>query len=474
MDMNMNIDLSQKQVLSQRMVQTMEILQMSAQELESYIEELSIENPVVELASNMQTANSDQHSQDDLHRKLDWLESTDYQNKVYYQQERDSNSLQDDWNLSNDSENLLSDYLSSQLLSIHYNPIEREILEYLILSIDSRGYFTESLSDVAVRFNVDEDIVHTLLLDIQELDPAGIGACNLQECLLLQIERKKEALPTTKSLDMINTLDLAAKIVKDHLNLLGKNHLSHISKQLHISMEELEDACDVIRSLNPKPGSSYSSREQLNYITPDIVVVKLKENFEILINEYQYPKFSISSFYREMLSTSKDDDVQKYLKQKIQQAEWVSNCITQRTSTLSLVTHVIVEKQQDFFLYGPKYKHPLRLSDIAEELNFHESTISRAMRGKYLQCSYGVFPLNFFLTAFVLPGDSSRQDALTSDQIKDVIKKIIANENKEKPFSDRLIGEELEKHNIKISRRTVAKYREELGIPDKSGRKDWH
>lgn len=470
----MNIEVSQKQTLSQRMVQTMEILQMSAQELESYVEELSIENPVVELESNMQSEKAEQYSQDDLQRKLDWLESTDHQNKVYYQQERDSNYLQDDWNLSSDSENLLSDYLASQLLTIHYNSVEKEILEYIILSIDSRGYFSESLADIAFRFNVEEETVHTLLLDIQELDPAGIGACDLQECLLLQIARKRESLLPASSAESREILDLAATIVKDHLHLLGKNHLSHISKELHIPMDELNDACDVIRSLNPKPGSSYSSREQLNYITPDIVVIKLEKNFEILINEYQYPKFSISSFYKDMLSTSKDDDVQKYLKQKIQQAEWVSNCISQRTSTLSLVTRVIVEKQQDFFLYGPKHKHPLRLSDIAEELNFHESTISRAMRGKYLQCSYGVFPLNFFLKAFVLPEDSFKQDALTSDQIKDVMKEIIANENKDKPFSDRLIGEELEKQNIKISRRTVAKYREELGIPDKSGRKNWH
>ena len=147
----------------------------------------------------------------------------------------------------------------------------------------------------------------------------------------------------------------------------------------------MQQACEEIRSLNPKPGSSFSDREQLRYISPDAVVVKLENQFEILINEYQYPGFSISNYYQEMMQSTTDAEAKKYLQEKVQQAQWVSNCISQRSSTLSRVMHLLVEKQHEFFLEGPGHKRPMRLVDLAEELDLHESTISRAMRGKYLQ-----------------------------------------------------------------------------------------
>lgn len=458
--MELKMEITQKQILSQHMIQSMEILQMSTAELESYIENLSLENPVVDLEQTYENTDKTP-SQIDLQRKLDWLESTDRQNHVYYQQDRDNDSLQDSWNISDSEGEQLSEYLTAQLITAPYSEKERKIIDYLILSLDSRGYLTEDVASVARRFQTALSLVEQLLADIQALDPAGVGARDLKECLLLQVHRLQ------------HFSEIVEELIQNHLEDIGKNHLSSIAKQMHVSIKEIQKACEQIRTLNPKPGNAFSDRQQLRYITPDIFIVKLEKSFEILVNEYQYPKFSINDYYQHMLKENSDAEVQKYLSQKIQQAQWVQNCISQRSSTLSRVTHVIVEKQQDFFLNGPLHSHPLKLSDIASELNLHESTVSRAMRGKYLQCSWGIFPLNYFLTASVSPKNEVSGSGITPIQIKEAMKQIILEEDKQKPYSDRSIAEELEKREIHVSRRTVAKYRDELGIPDKSGRKSW-
>lgn len=458
--MELKMELSQKQVLSQHMVQSMEILQMSAQELEGYIEKLALENPVIELADSSQSKADTQ--QEDLQRKLDWLESTDLQNRVYYQQERDAENMESNWHDSRQSEENLEEYLHAQILLADYTELEQAIVEYLICSLDSRGYFSGELTQVAEHFQVPEEVAEKLLRDIQQLDPAGVGARNLQECLLLQIQRKK------------HYSDVTVAIIEQYMEEVAKNHLPNIAKKLQVSLEEVQDACEEIRSLNPKPGSSFSDREQLRYISPDAVVVKLENNFEILINEYQYPGFSISSYYQEMMQSTTDAKAKKYLQEKVQKAQWVTNCISQRSSTLSRVMHLLVEKQHEFFLNGPGNKRPMRLADLAEELELHESTISRAMRGKYLQCSWGIFPLNYFLTSVaVKSSNADGAEDKTPEQMKALIQEIVDGENKKKPYSDQAISDQLAVKGIKLSRRTVNKYRTEMGIPDKSGRKEF-
>ena len=456
--MDLKMEISQKQVLSQRMVQSMEILQMSTQELEEYIENLALENPVIEFPDSysQQTDNK----QIELQRKIEWLESTDQQNRVYYQQEHSAQDMQQNWNDSQNAGEELSDYLFSQLLLADYGEQEKKIAEFLIFSLDSRGYFTDEAESVAERFGVSAEVVEKLLSDIKALDPAGVGAEDLKECLLLQLERKKE------------DCTLAKAIVHDYMGDVAKNHVSQIAKKLSVSVDEVTDACDLIRTLNPKPGNSFSSREQLRYISPDVVIVKLTDQFEILINEYQYPQFTISDYYQKMLQETTDEEARKYLQDKIQQAQWVSNCIGQRSSTLSRIMHTLVEKQYDFFCNGIGHKHPLKLADLAEELEIHESTVSRAMRGKYLQCSWGVFPLNYFLTS-VATRNAENGEEKTPEEIKALMQEIVDSEDKMKPYSDQAISDRLREHNVEISRRTVNKYRTEMGIPDKSGRKEW-
>ncbi len=460
--MELKYELNQKQTLSQHMVQSREILQMSAVELEAYIENLSMENPVIELDESGHYEADTSH--EDLQRKLDWLEATDMQNRVYYQQEREDEEQQQNWRHRRDTQEDLQEYLRSQLLFASYSAKERSALEFMIQSLDSRGYFTEEISFVSQYCAVPVETVEKLLLDLQGLDPAGVGARDLKECLILQLRRKEGRQSGEK-------ISLAESLL-DFMDEIAKNHLSEIAKKLRLPMEEIVKACNELRKLNPKPGSSFSSREQLRYISPDVVVVKLQDRFEILINEYQYPGFSISAYYQKMQRTTEDKEARGYLTKMIQQAEWVRSCINQRSATLLRVMGALVEHQKEFFAYGILHKCPMGLSDIAEKLNLHESTVSRTLRGKYLQCAWGVFPLNYFLTTTVTKAPG-QQGEKTPEQVKAMIRQVIDGEDKKRPYSDQTISERLKELGVEISRRTVNKYRQEMQMPDKSGRKEW-
>lgn len=458
--MGLELELKQKQILTTQMIQSMEILQMSAQELEQYINKMAMENPVMDLPDvNMEKADLQKA---DIQRKMDWLESTDYRNRVYYQQDRSAEDMEQNWHDKREQEISLHDFLAAQVDWSAYSKKEQIILDFLLQSLDSRGYFTEDIKETAKYLSVSEEQIFTLLFEIQKLDPAGVGARNLKECLLLQLERKPEQ----------KDMGIVKEIVRHHLESVGKNHLEKIAKMMKITTKEVQAACKVIQTLNPKPGNYFSDREQLRYISPDVIVVKLEQEFEILVNEYQYPSFSINSYYLKMRNDVFDAETKKYLQNKISQAEWILRCISLRTSTLSKVVRLLVEKQSDFFIYGPGHKKPLKLKDLSEELLVHESTVSRALSNKYLQCSFGIFPLNYFLTQTVAKGSGEGQEK-TPEQVKALIRKVIDQEDKKSPLSDQKISDALRECQVVISRRTVNKYRQEMEIPDKNGRKKW-
>ena len=454
--MELKMDLSQKQIITQQMIQSMEILQMSTLELDNYLEKLSQENPVVEL---METpVEQDSGIREKLYRNLEWLSSGDRQNKAYYQQ--DGSDLDNESNLQ-DIRNKgvsLSEFLLPQVMS--ENQPMRSILEYIIYSLDANGYYHDDLSALAEHFHITEDLASRLLMQVQSLDPPGVGARSLQECLILQLDRRGDALPYTRG------------IIENHLEDIARQHLKRIADKMHISMEEVQACCAQIRSLNPRPGNSFNDREALRYITPDAIVVQIDDHFEVIVNEYQHPRFVISNYYQKLSRESQDEDTRKYLVQKIKEAKNAENGIKLRASTLSKVMEILVTKQYDFFLKGPGHKRPMKLSDIAIQADLHESTVSRALRSKYLQCSWGIFSLNYFLTHTAVAGESEEEDQ-TAEQIKQKLLQVIQQENKKKPLSDEGIRKELEKLDVQISRRTVNKYRQELGLPDKQGRKEW-
>lgn len=456
--MDLKMEVAQTLGLSQRMIQSTEILQMSAQELDTYLKELVVENPVVDIEEKY---DRDGQSERDVEfeKKLEWLASSDEQNRVYYSQEfsSDEDDNQDMWNVSDNRGEDLEEYLISQLVTLPLSEKEQTAAEYLIDLLDSRGYFIESIEQTAERLALTEEEVLRILTVIQSLEPAGVGARNLSECLLLQMNRQKMDDPVVR------------EIVTDYLEQLGKNQIPQIAKKLKITVDEVLQALEKIQHLNPKPGNSFSSRENLKYITPDVTVVKLKDYYEILLNEYMYPKISVNGYYRNMLNAGTDKETKEYVGTKVKQAEWIMQCVSQRNMTLMNVSKCIVDEQEKFFTYGPGHLKPLKQADVAALLGIHESTVSRAVRDKYLQCSWGIFPMNYFFVGAV--SRSGTESTTTADTAKTLLKEIIETENSEKPYSDRVLAEKLIERGVTISRRTVAKYRESLGIKDASGRK---
>lgn len=460
--MDLKLQVKQTQTLSQRMIQSAEILQMTSQELNTYINELALENPVIDIVEPP-TAEEQRESIE----QQEWLNSFNEENYYLYQRQNndDDYDFKSSWNINTDDGETLQDYLWSQLITKNFTDQETEIIKFMLECLDNKGYLEESIETIASYFGTDTEIVEELLSDLQSLDPSGVCARTLEECLKLQLERRDMLTPVLES------------IIDNCLEMVAKNQIPAIARKLRLSPTETAGYCQIIKSLNPKPGVSFSSRDQLRYIIPDVTIVKFKDHFDILLNESMYPTIELNSYYRQMNQNPESSELKEYLGNKIRQAEWVKQCVTQRGKTLMQVSRAILEHQEEFFTFGPAHLNPLRLADIAQELDIHESTVSRAVSKKYLQCSWGVYPMNFFFSRSVAVQESSSSESgtqsVTAADIKRVLREIIEEENKKKPYSDRLLGEKLAERGISISRRTVAKYREEEGIADASGRKEY-
>ena len=459
--MDLKLQVKQTQTLSQRMIQSAEILQMTSQELNTYINELALENPVIDIVEPP-TAQEQRESIE----QQEWLNSFNEENYYLYQRQNndDDYDFKSSWNINTDDGETLQDYLWSQLITENFTDQETEIIKFMLECLDNKGYLEESIETIASYFGTDTEIVEELLSDLQSLDPSGVCARSLEECLKLQLERRDMLTPVLES------------IIDNCLEMVAKNQIPAIARKLRLSPTETAGYCQIIKSLNPKPGVSFSSRDQLRYIIPDVTIVKFKDHFDILLNESMYPTIELNSYYRQMNQNPESSELKEYLGNKIRQAEWVKQCVTQRGKTLMQVSRAILEHQEEFFTFGPAHLNPLRLADIAQELDIHESTVSRAVSKKYLQCSWGVYPMNFFFSRSVAVQESSSESgtqSVTAADIKRVLREIIEEENKKKPYSDRLLGEKLAERGISISRRTVAKYREEEGIADASGRKEY-
>ena len=460
--MDLKLQVKQTQTLSQRMIQSAEILQMTSQELNTYINELALENPVIDIVEPP-TAEEQRESIE----QQEWLNSFNEENYYLYQRQNndDDYDFKSSWNINTDDGETLQDYLWSQLITENFTDQETEIIKFMLECLDNKGYLEESIETIASYFGTDTELVEDLLSDLQALDPSGVCARSLEECLKLQLERRNMLTPVLES------------IIDNCLEMVAKNQIPAIARKLRLSPTETAGYCQIIKSLNPKPGVSFSSRDQLRYIIPDVTIVKFKDHFDILLNESMYPTIELNSYYRQMNQNPESSELKEYLGNKIRQAEWVKQCVTQRGKTLMQVSRAILEHQEEFFTFGPAHLNPLRLADIAQELDIHESTVSRAVSKKYLQCSWGVYPMNFFFSRSVAVQESSSSESgtqsVTAADIKRVLREIIEEENKKKPYSDRLLGEKLAERGISISRRTVAKYREEEGIADASGRKEY-
>ena len=452
----MDTGLYQQQRVTTQLVQDMSILQMSTEELDAYLKALALENPVIELKQGGEESYSDRR---DRQRKLEWLSSLDRPNRSYHM---DDQRIGMDHFQSTDGlmEDTLESYLWSQLMLRDYSKGQRQVLTFLISSLDRDGYFREAPEEAAVMCGVSPGQIRQLLEQIRNLDPPGVGARDLEDCLMLQAQR------------LYPEDQLLQRLIGEHLSDIAKNHLRDVSRKLGVSMQEISDCCKRLRTLNPKPGALFSGGEEPRYIRPDALVEKNEDRFDIILCEDPRRSFEISLYYRELAKTTEDPQARQYLRSKIQQAESVTSSLAIRSANLSRVLAYLVSHQDAFFRYGPGHEKPMKLSDLAEEFQIHISTVSRAMRGKYLQCAWGVFPLSHFLTGVAAVSDGNQQ--LTREQIKDKLRQLILEEDKKRPCSDETLCRLLlERYHITISRRTVNKYRQEMNIPDRSGRRVW-
>jgi RNA polymerase sigma-54 factor len=453
---NIELNTSQKMIFSPQMQQSIEVLQMGAQELLNYIRSLAEENPIIEIEER-----SDEFDRyEDLKRKLEWLETPHDEYKVYYQEGdvESEEAARDRLSYVETEEEDLYEHLQLQLSLVKSSDEIRKAAQYIIECIDGNGYIDEGLKEIAARAGIGLEKTKEALHLVQSLEPPGIGARNLKECLLLQLERNKQENSTV-------TL-----IIENHLEMLSNNRLDIISKELDVSIDEVKQAYMIIQKLNPRPGSGFGTKREIRYQTPDLIVVKFRDYYEVLLNEYFYPKISISSYYLNILRQDSEREVKEYISGKIKEADWAIKCITQRNTTLIKVVSRIVEHQRKFFESGKGHLIPMNQKDIADVMGVHESTVSRAIRGKHLQCTWGVYSLDyFFINGLSLGGE----ERIASDSIKSRIKEIISGESLKKPYSDQQISDLLNREGISIARRTVAKYREELNIPGASKRKEF-
>ena len=485
--MKLGMHLEQKQIISQQMIQTLKVLEMNVTELEAYLTRLSAENPVVELEPSeyrKETEDLALARQAEFERKLEWLSSADRQNRTYYADDAPDQGLNAVQDPASSGETL-AEHLHSQLLLKECSGREFQILDFIARSLDSRGYFTEPLAIVTEHFSVTEDEAESLLRKLQELEPAGVGARDLKECLLLQLRRHSgdlifhfskdgtsSALTAEELLESAKMTELAEQLVLHHLEDIARNHIDLIARKRGTTVPAVEAACSLIRRLNPKPGNAFSDGRALPYVRPDVIVIRREDapDFDVLVNDYQCPRLSVNSFYEALAQETDDPEAKKYLREKLAQIAQAKADLANRSSTLSRVAGLLVRLQSSFFLRGPGFRSPMVLSDLAGPLSLHESTVSRALKDKYLQCSWGVFPMNYFLNAAAVR-KSAEEDGTGTDQVYRALQEVIDAEDKRKPLSDEKICAALAERGIQIARRTVNKYRKELGIPDKSGRK---
>ena len=447
----MELGMVQKQVqtLSPLMMQSMEILQMGTQELREYVEKAVQENPVLE--AEERTGGGEEFRE--LSRKLEWLESTDRQNGFYYRLDGEDGPLAE-YGVSENWEETLYGYLSAQLEGMELPEEQKRLVVFLAESLNGSGWLDEPLAGLAQAAGCDEEALLSALTVLQGLEPPGVGARSLSECLCLQLLRRD---PEDR---------LAVQIAQSHLEALARSQYGLIAKKLGADLGEVRRACGRIRALNPRPGAGFAGREAPAYIRPDVVVVWEHDHFEVHTDDQSLPSLSLSGYYSRMLRECREAEVQDYLSDKIRQAKWVIRSIEQRRSTLLECARCIVELQEAFFRKGPGHLVPMSLADVAQRVGVHESTVSRAIREKYLQCRQGVYPMGAFFSRRLGEGDGP-----SPDEAKALLRRLIAEEDPCAPLSDQKLCGRLAEEGCPISRRTVAKYREELGIPSTTGRK---
>lgn len=357
------------------------------------------------------------------------------------------------------SELTLEESLLSQVELCSEPYMVKATAAYIIQTLDENGYMTYSPEEIAQELNISDDLVEEARQLIWTFDPPGVGAADLKECMKIQ-------------LSAIGKLgEKMSIIIDEYLEDIARNRFSSVARQIGMTVQEVSDAAELIRSLEPKPGRGFASSESTRFIVPDVSVEKVLGKYTVKVNSHTAPRLIIRSDYRSMLRNSdKDSGVASFLSDRLNSAMWLIHSIEQRRETIYKIVTEMVEVQQEFFEKGRRFLKPMTMKQIAEKAGVHESTVSRAVNGKYLQCPQGVFELRYFFSGTSNFTGSDGQEA-TSEGLKSMIEKLVEAEDRASPMSDRRIAEAILIKGIAVSRRTIAKYREEMGIPPSSVRR---
>ncbi|EOU2000343.1 RNA polymerase factor sigma-54 [Clostridium perfringens] len=457
MDFNLNLTQEQKLIMTQQMQLSIKLLQMSTYDLREYIEKEFSENPVLE--AQYEDTKEVSKEQDRLEYKelVKYLESDNYGSQSYGEYDEEGISP---FTFISKPESL-TDYLEGQILELPIDEYMRSVCSYMVECLDQKGYLDIKKEELMNELDCSEETFNRALIVIQNLEPAGIGARDLKECLEIQLERKGEYDPIVK------------EIIDNHLDDLADNRYQVIAKDLDITPKKAQDYGDLIKTLEPKPSRGFYTGDEVGFIIPDAEIRKIDGEFFILMKDGVLPMLSVNPLYKDILKDSNNDkEATEYVKEKIDKAMFLIKSIEQRKSTLHKVLQKILEKQKDYFEKGEKYLKPMTLKEIAEKLEMHESTISRAIRDKYILTSMGTIKIkDLFVNSISNKEKSDGEEDVTVINIKKVLEEVIKEEDKRKPLSDQAISEILKEKGMAISRRTVAKYREELGIKSSSKRK---
>lgn len=450
LDFGLQMQQEQKLVMTQQLQLAVKLLQLSSYELNEYIDEQLMENPLLEIEEKNKDKEVDKQEtmEDRFDQILDYLND----DKGYYSEYESDDEDVSPFNFIAE-EKTLWDYLKEQLFLVPINGKLKKAGEYIIDSIDENGYLTTNEIDIAIECNISQNEALEMIKVIQGFDPAGICARNIHECLILQLE----------NMGICN--EIFKNIAENMLEDVGENKISKIAKSNNISQLEAQEYVNIIRKLDPKPGIRFCS-DTTRYIVPDVYVEKIDGKYAVTVNEEGIPQLKVSRMYKRMLQ-DKSSIEYKYVKEKMQSALWLLKSIDQRIQTIKKVVESIIEYQIDFFENDTELK-PLTLKQIADTAGFHESTVSRAVKGKYVQTPKGTFEIkNFFIRGI----QSKDGEEIATLKIKKRIKELIDGEDHSRPYSDQQLSDILKSENLPISRRTVAKYREETNIPPSSKRK---
>lgn len=494
-ELKQSLKLSQQLLITPQLQQAIKLLQLSRAELVETIQKELLENPVLEEASEPGTLSTDsigktermndvppvdgsseamkaEHSDKNDGKEFDWASYIESSHTRQSEPRNFATNTEDQPNYENiiAQTSTLQDHLEWQLHLSDATPAEKELCTFIIGNIGDNGYLRAPLQELATQSEHTLEELEDALCLVQDFDPQGVGAQNLQECLLLQIKNYGE------------DKKILTDIIKNHLGLIEKRDFMTLAKKLKVLPIRAKDLAHMIYNLDPKPGRPFGINET-QYVMPDVYIRLVGDDYVVILNEDGLPKLQISHFYKnailkEMAAREKNkenganslqNEAQSYIQDKLKSALWLIKSIHQRQKTLYRVTKAIVKFQHDFLEQGVQHLKPLVLRDVADEIGVHESTVSRATSGKFVHTPQGIFELKYFFNTGI--SNSSGGIDFANEAVKQMVKKVVAAEDPQSPLSDQAIAEILKSQNMKVARRTIAKYREMLGILPSSRRK---